>query len=97
MGTICLSIMIANIRFKLDSRTLVFILNPCHAMNAMFIYLCFSNFSLTGEKLALAVFGFSFGGWIGLLFSENDGLPYYEVLVYYIHHFIVSWLGIVVL
>lgn len=84
MGYVCAAVMIANISFKLQSRTLIFILNPCHAANAFLIYLTMTDYSGFGEVVALAVYGFSFGGWIGLAFSENEGLPFFEVLVYYI-------------
>jgi len=87
----------ANISFKLDSRTLIFMLNPCHAAIFFLVFLTMTDYSCVGEIVALAFYGFSFGGWIGLLFSENEGLPWIEVLVYYVHHAIVSGLGPILL
>jgi len=88
---------VANISFKMNSRTLVFILNPCHAATLFVVFLTMTDFSFIGEIVVLAFYGFSFGGWIGLIFSENEGLPWNEVFVYNIQHVIVSGLGPIVL
>lgn len=97
LGIICIAVVIANCSFKVESRTLVFILNPCHAANFFIIFLTLTEYSFVGEIVALAFYGFSFGGWLGMIFSENEGLPFAEVLVYHIHHSIVSGLGPVIL
>jgi len=56
-----------------------------------------TKFSFIGEVLAIAFYGFSFGGWIGMIFSENEGLPLAEIIVYNIHHSIVSGLAALIL
>ena len=97
MGLICLSCMVANIIFKVESRTLIFILNPCHASNFFLIFLCFTPFSIVGELFAFSLFGFSFGGLLGLIFTENEDLPFFEIFVYYVQHVFVAGLGPLIL
>jgi hypothetical protein len=82
MGFICLGCAVANVLFKIESKTLVFMLNPCHASNFFLIYLCFTPFHLAGELVAFCLFGFSFGGLLGIVFNENEGLPKSEIIVY---------------
>lgn len=97
MGFICLGCMIANALFKVESKTLVFILNPCHASNVFIIYLCFTKYSKMGEAVAFLFFSFTFGGILGIIFTENEGLPLIDVVIYMIHHYIVGLLGPLIL
>lgn len=39
----------------------------------------------------------AFGGWIGLLWSENEELPFIELFVYYLEHFFTSFGGPLIL
>jgi hypothetical protein len=82
IGTIMVLVMIYNIWFKIQSRTLVFILNPCNISAFFLIYLCFTEFNQVGELVAFCHFGFCFGGFIGIIFSENEGLPMIWCIVY---------------
>lgn len=97
MGAICLTCMVVNIWYKYESRTMIFLLNPCHASNFFLIYLCFTDFHLVGELFAFSLFGFSFGGLVGILFSENVDLPFLEELVYNVQHIFVAVLGPLIL
>jgi hypothetical protein len=56
-----------------------------------------SDYSQASELLAMAVFSSAYGGWIGIIFSENDELPYDEIVVYYIEHALASFGGAVIL
>ena len=47
--------------------------------------------------MALFIFSAAFGGWIGLIFSENEELATIELVVYYIEHLFTSFLGPLVL
>lgn len=85
--------MVSNIMLKIESRTLIFILNPCHAANFFLIFLCFTKHSFIGELFAFSLYGFSFGGLLGIIFHENHDLEYFEVLVYNIQHLFVAGLG----
>jgi hypothetical protein len=68
-------------------------LNPCNISLCFLIYLCFTKFSRAGELVAFLMYGFSFGGVLGMLFSENDGLPYIYDINYMFHHAIVGVIG----
>jgi hypothetical protein len=72
-------------------------LNPCHVVNFFLIVICFTNHGRLGEICALGVYSFAFGGWIGTIFSENDGFSFVENLIYYSEHTFASWLGPVLL
>lgn len=91
---ICL---IANFYYKYLSRSLIFMFNPCHVVNLFLIFICFSRHSRLGEIFALGVYSFAFGGWIGIIFSENDGLTFIELVIYYTEHAFASFLGPVLL
>ena len=39
----------------------------------------------------------NFGAWIGLIFTENDGLDQYETIVYFVEHFMAAFVGTLVL
>ena len=45
----------------------------------------------------MASFAFNYGGWIGLIFTEFDGYTANEILAYNVEHYLVSFLGVVVL
>ena len=97
MGFVCSACVVANVFFKIQSKTLVFMLNPCHASNFFLIYLSFTPYHLAGELVAFSLFGFSFGGLLGIVFNENEGLPLSEIVVYNIQHALVGFLGPLIL
>ena len=57
----------------------------------------FSKFNVRTEMLALFIYSSAFGGWIGLIFSENEELTDLENLVYYGEHFFTSFGGPLIL
>ena len=97
MGLTCIACLLINIYYKIQSETLIFILNPCHVCALAIGVLSLSKYSLKSEFLALYIFSSAFGGWIGLIFAENEELPIIELSVYYIQHFFTSFLGPLVL
>lgn len=97
MGFLCLICMLANAWFKVQSKTLVFMLNPCHFSCLLLIYLCFTKESPTGQFIALSFYAFTFGGILGIIFTENEGLPMIDIVFYYIHHLLVGLIGPLVL
>jgi hypothetical protein len=56
-----------------------------------------SDFSKGSELLTLALFSSIFGGWIGIFFNENDGLPFHEIVMYYVQHVLASFGGPLIL
>ena len=92
---------------------MAFILNPCHLLSVsidtstrsnstlfsqlFLIIIGFSKFSIFTQLLALYVFALSFGGWLGIIFSENHGLPFLEELAYQIEHYLGAFGGILIL
>ena len=61
------------------------------------IVIGFSRFHIRVELLALYVFSSAFGGWIGIIFAENEELPTMELVIYYVEHFFTSFGGPLVL
>jgi len=59
--------------------------------------IAFSKFDVKVEMLALFVFSSAFGGWIGLIWSENEEMPVIELVIYYTEHLFTSFMGPVVL
>ena len=45
----------------------------------------------------MLVFSSAYGGWIGLIFSENEELPAIEIIIYNIEHFLASFGGPLIL
>jgi hypothetical protein len=76
---------------------MVFMLNPCHMISVLLIYICFNDFSPSTEKAAIWMFSQAYGAWLGLLITENDGLPKTEVFFYYSEHLLCSFLGPLIL
>jgi|688.fasta_scaffold373770_1 hypothetical protein len=88
----------ANVYLKHEERTLVFILNPCHALTFFLSIVCLTSYNQLSELFAIAVYAFAFGGWLGLLISENDEhTPVVYIVVYYLQHLICSFVGPVIL
>lgn len=96
MAVACSLCMLYNIYFKIESRTLIFLLNPCHFATVLLIYLGFTPFSKTNERVALASFGFFFGGWLGIIFRENEGMSQFYCLMYDIQHVFLAFGGAIV-
>ena len=63
-----------NCYYKLESKTLIFMFNPCHVVNLFLIITAFTSHCKVAELAAIGVYSFAFGGWIGIVFSENDDL-----------------------
>lgn len=97
MGIWCTINLITNCYLKMDNKTLIFMFNPCHVVNLFLIVISFGRHSRLGEICALMVYSFAFGGWIGIIFNENEGFTNFEHLIYYSEHAFASFLGPVVL
>lgn len=93
MSITCLIVLVYEVYLKVQERYLIFILNPCHISNVFMILGGWLKFSKFGNFCALVCISFSFGGWIGILFAENEGLPLVEIIFYQIEHAFASWLG----
>ena len=67
-------------------------------MNLLLVIVSFTSFSRLGELCAIASFSFAFGGWLGLVISENpEGISSFELFIYYFEHVWASFLGPVVM
>jgi TMEM164 family len=97
MGFICLCNLLINTWMKLQSKTLIFMLNPCHIVNLFLVIVSVRDHDRFGELCALAVYSFAFGGYIGVIFNENEGFDLWELLVYHCEHAFASWLGPLIL
>ena len=93
MGLICLGCILMNLYMKFHLRAVIFMLNPCHMANFLIVYLCFSKYSFGGELVAYMVYGLTFGGLLGLIFPENEGLSPFYVFVYVVQHIFVAFLA----
>lgn len=93
MGFTCLVILLINTWLKFFDRSLIFMFNPCHITNLFLVVVCLRKHSRLGELCALAVYSFAFGGFIGIIFNENEGFTPFETIVYHIEHAFASWLG----
>jgi hypothetical protein len=97
MGYLCLAVLAYNVYLKVVAETLIFIINPCHVNCLLLAIISLNKNSLVTEMCALGFFSSNFGGWIGIIFSENEELGMLEIVVYYIEHAFASFLGAVVL
>ena len=62
MGLLCSIFMQANLWYKYNTSTLIFLVNPCHIVCIMLIIISFSRYSIKTELMALFVFSSAFGG-----------------------------------
>jgi len=97
MGVLCTFNLIMNWFLKLNSKSLIFMFNPCHVVNLFLIVISFTRHSRLGEICCMMVYSFAFGGWIGMIFNENEGFTNFEWFIYYSEHAFASFLGPVVL
>jgi TMEM164 family len=79
--------------FKTYSKTMIFILNPCHAVT----FLLGLNSLLPFNKFTDVLYSFSlgscFGAWIGIAFAENGELSQLELFMYYLQHIFACFLA----
>lgn len=97
MGYLCLLNLIINFHLKVQSRTLIFMFNPCHIVNLFLVIVSLRKHDRLGELCALAVYSFAFGGYIGIIFNENEGFSLFELIIYHSEHAFASWLGPLIL
>jgi hypothetical protein len=71
MGIICLLNLAINLYLKYESKSLIFMFNPCHVVNFFLIIVSLRSHGRLGELCALAIYSFAFGGYIGIIFNEN--------------------------
>ena len=97
-GVLCIACLIVNIYYKIQSETLIFIFNPCHVCALAIAVVSLSKYSIASEFCALYVYSSAFGGWIGLIFAENEEMyTTLELSTYYVQHFFTSFLGPLIL
>ena len=72
-------------------------INPCHIVNLFLVIVSMTSHGRLGEFCALATYSFAFGGYIGVIFNENEGFGFFELVVYHTEHAFASWLGPLVL
>lgn len=97
MGCSCFLMTILNSYYKFQSNTLIFMFNPCHIVNILLGIIAVTPFSRTNEWLALCVYSAAFGGYIGIIFNENEELSFVEQIIYQYEHALASYLGPLVL
>ena len=71
--------------------------NPCHVAIIFLGIACLRSYGVIGEISAMCVYSFAFGGYIGIIFNENEELSQAEVVLYYIEHAFTSALGPLIL
>jgi hypothetical protein len=69
LGVINIIVAVINIYYKIQSRILVFMFNPCNISTFFLIYICLTDYNLRGELVAFSMYGFSFGGLLGIIFN----------------------------
>ena len=97
MGTCCTFNLLVNCFLKAENQTMIFMFNPCHVVNLFLIIVSLTKHSRLGEICALMVYSFAFGGWIGIIFNENEDFNAFENFIYYSEHAFASFLGPVLL
>jgi hypothetical protein len=75
IGLISLTNLVVLSWYKAQSESMVFMLNPCHLISVLLIFVCFNDFNQWTERAAVWIYATAYGAWIGLFFTENDGLP----------------------
>jgi hypothetical protein len=71
--------------------------NPCHVAVLFLAIACLTRYGVVGEISAMCVYSFAFGGYIGIIFNENEELSQVENVLYYVEHAFASALGPMIL
>lgn len=79
--------------FKYHSKTMIFILNPCHAVTFTLGLVSLLPFNKFTDILVTFSIGSCFGAWIGIAFAENQELSFYEHVLYYVQHVFASFMA----
>jgi hypothetical protein len=92
-GVLCFFLLGMQIYFKTFSRTMIFILNPCHLTTLLFGIVSILPLSRLTELLYPFAIGGCFGAWLGIVWAENGELSYIEHVCYYIQHYFAAFLA----
>ena len=86
IGAMCMIAYLAQIILKSQTKTLIFIFNPCHAVTFCYGLVYLMPFSIVTELIVCGALGGSFGACLGLLFPENANLSIIELIFYNVQH-----------
>lgn len=96
-GIICFILLAFQIYFKVQSETIIYIFNPCHAVTFLFGVISLMPFNRLTDALFPVALASCFGAWIGIVFAENGELSDLEIAMYYIQHVFAAFLAPLVL
>jgi hypothetical protein len=92
MGIIWFICIFIQIYLKIHTKTLIFILNPCHVITLVWGIVLSINYSKTAQVLFLYAMSNVFNAYIGMIFAENDELESdMEVISYWVQHSIAAF------
>jgi hypothetical protein len=83
-GILCLILLALQMYFKSFTRTMIFILNPCHLTTLGFGLVSVLPVSRVTEVLFPFSIGGCFGAWVGIVWAENGELSQMETFCYYL-------------
>ena len=90
---ICFTLLGLQIYFKSFTRTIMFILNPCHFTTFLFGIVSLLPLSRFTETIFPLAIGGCFGAWVGIVWAENGELSFLEVVSYYVQHVFAAFLA----
>lgn len=91
MGITCFICYLIQIYLKINSQTLIFILNPCHVITLVWGIVLTCEYSKTTQILFLYGLSNIFNPWIGMVFAENDELEStLEIYSYWVQHVVAA-------
>lgn len=79
--------------FKTRTKTMIFILNPCHAVTFVLGLCSVLPFNKFTDVLITFSLSSCFGAWIGIAFAENGELSQLELTMYYVQHIFACFLA----
>lgn len=74
LGALCFLFEVIQVSFKIQTKTLIFLLNPCHITTLVQGFLFILSNSIWTEFLMVFQVGSAFGAMIGIVFAENGEL-----------------------
>ena len=83
-GILCFVLLILQVYFKTFTRTMIFILNPCHVTTLFFGIVSILPLCPLTEVLFPFAIGGCFGAYLGIIWAENGELSYLEHVSYYV-------------
>jgi hypothetical protein len=98
LGYTSIAIFFLTCFYKIQSKQLIFMLNPCHVVNLIQGYLLINKNEMNERMVYIGIMNFMFSPWIAIFFPITCGLTgYLEVPMFWVEHYLAALINPLVL